>query len=487
MAVIILAGLLVSCGGEDVPEETSEMNAPDTEPAETEIQDGLPSDLDYQGKTVNFLYREEVSDKFYVDSEDGDIVHDALYRSFRSVEERLNVEIEVTRRPGHIVSERDNYLNHIRSVVMAGDSAYDFVDIMIGNAPIMVQEGLFKDLAANEHIDLDKPWYIPGITDTVSLDGKVYFVSGDASIDYLDCAFALFFNADTAQAYGVEDLYACVEDGKWTVDKVRELAAQTSMDLNSDGNYTEEDKLGFIVHDYTHTYGIIGSTGVQVLRRLADGAFEFVLGSEHDFDACAKSNELYKNTVGAYYPGISNAYAEHQERYDQITNRFMSGDIFLMTAEIGDSIRLLRNMKSTYGILPFPKFDEAQENYITWSRSTHNAFSMPITCGDPSMAGAVFEALSSSNYRVLVPAYFEVALKTKYVYDSGSARMYDLIRSSMKLDAGFIYNNAFGNPIGAAYNAITAGSELASGIDSTKDSTLMKIEQYMENVRSNCE
>ena len=112
---------------------------------------------------------------------------------------------------------------------------------------------------------------------------------------------------------------------------------------------------------------------------------------------------------------------------------------------------------------------------------------MPVTCRDPSMAGAAFEALSSSNYNVLVPVYFEVALKTKYAYDSGSARMYDLIRSTMKPDFGFVYNNAVGNPLNTPYTAITGNGSIASALESTRKNTLAKLDSYLENIKNNCE
>lgn len=97
-----------------------------------------------------------------------------------------------------------------------------------------------------------------------------------------------------------------------------------------------------------------------------------------------------------------------------------------MTAEIDDSVSQLRDMKDAYGILPYPKADENQKEYVSSARNTHNAFSMPITCEDPDMAGAVLEALSSSNHDTVLPAYFETALKKKYARcPDDSARMYE--------------------------------------------------------------
>ena len=71
-------------------------------------------------------------------------------------------------------------MNHITSTILAGDSEYDFGDLMIGNSPVLMQQGIFLDLAQNKYIDLDKPYYLGGLMDQGAIDGKLFFVSGDA-------------------------------------------------------------------------------------------------------------------------------------------------------------------------------------------------------------------------------------------------------------------------------------------------------------------
>ncbi len=94
--------------------------------------------------------------------------------------------------------------------------------------------------------------------------------------------------------------------------------------------------------------------------------------------------------------------------------------------------------------------------------------SMTATCADPDAAGAALEALSSSNHSTVLPAYFEIALKTKYSRDPDAARMYDLIRSKMELDFTCIYNNAIGNPEGVFITAVASENSLTSTIASRR-------------------
>ena len=99
-ALLLLAAMLMqACGGDGgQPTGTTDpSNAPEADEAvETTADpylDDLPADLNLNGKAVTFLYREEVSNEFYTDTMNGDIVNDAIYESIRSVEERLNADI----------------------------------------------------------------------------------------------------------------------------------------------------------------------------------------------------------------------------------------------------------------------------------------------------------------------------------------------------------------------------------------------------------
>lgn len=485
---LFLALLLsaVSCGGTTAPTDgtsgETETSAPeDTSP---KYADDLPSDLRFDGKTVTFLYREEVSNEFFADQADGDVVNDAIFDSFRNVEERLGVDINVVKRPGHYTDVRQEYMNHITSTILAGDSEYDFVDLMIGNSPILMQQGIFHDLAQNKYIDLDKPYYLGGLMDQGAIDGKLFFVSGDASLGYMKCAFAMYFNQRLVEDFGIGNPYDIVDAGKWTLDKVAEIASAASQDIDGNSKYDIEDKLGFVVHDWNHPKGFWASTESVMYSRDSSGEWKFTYGSEHDIDVVNKLYNLMYANEGSWFPGITNAVPEYQELYGKISAKFASGEIFIMTAEIDDSVSQLRDMKDDYGILPYPKADENQKEYVSSARNTHNAFSMPITCEDPEMAGAVLEALSSSNHDTVLPAYFETALKKKYARDDDSARMYDIIRDSMKLDFGYLFGNAIGNPESIFVDSYKKENSLASNVAKNQKRLDQALAKYLENLRS---
>ena len=70
----------VSCGGKTTPSDDTSGNTETSAPEDTspKYADDLPSDLRFDGKTVTFLYREEVSDEFFADQADGDVGNDSI-------------------------------------------------------------------------------------------------------------------------------------------------------------------------------------------------------------------------------------------------------------------------------------------------------------------------------------------------------------------------------------------------------------------------
>jgi hypothetical protein len=94
-------------------------------------------------------------------------------------------------------------------------------------------------------------------------------------------------------------------------------------------------------------------------------------------------------------------------------------------------------MKDTYSILPYPKWDSAQELYLTNADDKFQVFSIPKTASDTEFIGTIFEAMSAESYKSVYPAYYDVALKGKYSSDPMTANMIDLIMSGRKFEFSF--------------------------------------------------
>lgn len=97
-------------------------------------------------------------------------------------------------------------------------------------------------------------------------------------------------------------------------------------------------------------------------------------------------------------------------------------------------------MENDYGILPYPKWDEAQTEYYTMVDGSHDILAVPITATNLERTGIITEALSAESYKRVIPAYYETALKTKYARDDESVQMLDMIANSRVFDIGYVYD-----------------------------------------------
>ena len=99
-------------------------------------------------------------------------------------------------------------------------------------------------------------------------------------------------------------------------------------------------------------------------------------------------------------------------------------------------------MDYDFGILPWPKYDEASEYYANVDAAT-NMIVVPITNQVPDNTGLVLESLAILGREHVIPAYYDVALKTRDSRDEDSAEMMDIIVAHRVFDLGY-YNTDMG-------------------------------------------
>ncbi|MBR2021406.1 MAG: hypothetical protein IJ939_03130, partial [Clostridia bacterium] len=66
---------------------------------------------------------------------------------------------------------------------------------------------------------------------------------------------------------------------------------------------------------------------------------------------------------------------------------------------------------------------------------------MPITVSDYERSGKIIEALCAVGNKNVIPAFYDVSLKTKFSRDYESEAMIDIVRESLIYDLGYISGN----------------------------------------------
>lgn len=429
----MLAGI-VSCGsdaGGTVTTDGGDKTDTTTAAEDTEIHDDLP-ELNFGGDKFTILvedYGGYCGADFYVEESDGDVVNDAIYNRNRKVSERLNLDLDWVMFT-HSWDDRSDFTTKFRSGVLAGDGSYDLAAGLGYFMPSFVSDGILSDMSTLPYIDPEKLWWSDKFMDASSIDGKYYFVTGDASLGLIKNMFCVYENLDLAEKLGVENLYDVVRDGKWTLDKMREVASLYYVDLDGDTKAGQADQFGLLLNSRNHFTGFIESLGVDIVDISGDDP-KLVFGNAHNTDVVSKLSDMIFGTDGIYF----DTKGESETMYESI---FRNGNVLLATGWFMHT-DAFRDVNFGYGVLPYPKWDESQKDYATTVLTTYSVLTIPTDCADKERAAAVCEALAYESWKSVTPAYFETALKVKYVADNDSAQMFDIIRDGVSFDFGYIY------------------------------------------------
>ena len=102
----------------------------------------------------------------------------------------------------------------------------------------------------------------------------------------------------------------------------------------------------------------------------------------------------------------------------------------------------VRNMTSEYMIMPMPKYDENQEDYITPFSTSVGMALIPVTAVDADTSGMILEYMSYLGEKNVVPVYIEQTLKLKYASDPQVMEMvqYIIDRAAFTLTQAMIWN-----------------------------------------------
>ena len=153
----------------------------------------------------------------------------------------------------------------------------------------------------------------------------------------------------------------------------------------------------------------------------------------------------------------------------------------LFSPEVLIHIETMRDSDVDIGILPVPKFTEAQESYYCYADGhCVNAIGVPVTNLASEKIGFVLEAMAAESKNNLTPAYFEVCLTDKYVRDPDSAEMLSLVMESAVLDLGEVFQ--WNNITSTVSEAINNGSAIASTITAQESAVNKSIEKTVKAI-----
>ncbi len=452
MSVIMMTLVLASCADTSDPEITTEAPQANTQlpvdettadpryDADGYLKDDLPTDLNYGGETISLLVWDDVEhEEFHLAYEElsGDIVEQSIYDRNLKVEERLGVKLAFIRVKGNSenISSWNSYVNNSVST-----NAKEF-DILAGYSISIAKcatNGYLYNMLDKEceYLNFEQPWWSQLLLEQATFGDNLYFASGDISRNALEMMYVCYAHNALLDQYNLQNPQELVPSGDWTYEKFIEMCKGVYKD-DGDGvkNCAKEsgDIFGYVtsrIHVDPWFYG----SGATICERDANG--DIIESPSFAGERVANTVDMLTELLHNSNDGIFTSEVTHQDAFGQGRTLFM-----IERARVSHKALAAKYGDVKFSVVPCPKYDKDQEKYITVMGNPFTLYAIASDIEDPKMASAFIECFASEGYRQVTPAVFELSLKTRYVSDSISGIMYDMIRENITYDVGRLFSD----------------------------------------------
>ncbi len=481
LAVLLLTAALLgtSCGSGDTTTaetkttETEAQTTAETVSALDQTVASLPQ-KDFGGYEFTIMDRSTEHTPWetydvYAESENGDPINDAVFQRNRILEEHYNIKIV----ENPILYPADN----MQKLIIAGDDTIDVFMDGLNALTKMTTGNMLYDYNEIEEIQLEQPWWDQQMRTELSIAGKSFFATGDISVMDNEATWCILFNKKMIEDYDMGDPYELVRTGKWTLDQMYEMAKAVAKDVDGDGKMTGADQFGFLTETY-NVYALWVGGNNMIIEKDDN---ELPVSSMYNERSASVYDKVLEMQFDASVSGIAGstifpAYSDMNVCFTEGRGLFDYGAMALVSD--------FRESETDFGILPSPKYDEAQENYRnTFSPYNLMAYAIPVTAGDISRTGTIMEAMAQVSQHLLTPAYMDVSLKGKFIRDEESEEMIELLLATRSYDLGAIFQ------WGTSFSIFNTATDkkigtFASQVEKSQKSLDNAIQKYIDQLNS---
>ncbi len=479
IALFLLAAMLATtaCGG-DTPDKPDNS---DTTPANGNDTTPVVEGYDYQGKDFNDYefamlnldtqYGSYI--RFDFEEQTGEQLDDAVYDRNRYVEDQLNISLSevILARGSEWQTGQAAICEALMQQVMADDDDYDAAYLPVIYKRDILADIYILNLADIPQLHIYEEYWDAAINESLTVNDNLFVASGPLNMMTLDTAWVMLFNQDLMDDLKMEYPYQLVRDGKWTIDKMGEYAAACA-NLNGDASFKFTEGGNAVYGILSHSSApakLLFSAGVDFYDIDKNGDIVLNLGDEKIFSTLEKLNSAMDIMSGKGY--FNNGDINTVDGYVGAFN--LERGVFL-AAQLKEST-VLRSMEATFGLLPYPKFDESQENYRVAIGTGSEYLGIPTTQDDPSRAGFILDALTYESHKDVLPVFYDVTLSQKGLRNDESIEMLEIVWNTRSISLLDFYGiDKLAGNLGNLISGGT-GTGTASSIIATNEPTMIQL------------
>ncbi len=488
LALILAALSLLSCsdnGGEETKPasaETVQQSASNTESeSETEAEKTVTdtvrekySSYSYDGYEYKVLapapgahFGDQTGltdiSEVWTEETNGTPLNDAIFTRNLATEDLLGIKVSP------VYGNSDGAIrDQVRTEVTAGATDYDTVLNGMDSIGPQAQNGLYLNLM--DYLDTKNSWWDKNIVDAFTLwNSKLYWISGDINV-YDDFAVeVLFANKTILEENGFGLPYQDVLEGKWTIERMYEMAKACEKDVDGNGKMVVGKDIVGHIECNDHIKHWIYAMGEKSCDIDSEGNLEVNILTESHISAVDT---------------LFNYMVEKQMTYTANWDQFFKGTVVFCGNMLGP-INSLREMESDFGVIPMAKKDETQENYGHYvSNGWTTAYAIPMTNKDPDRTGIILEVLCGFSTDTVRSALYDVLFAAKLVRDTESVEMLNIIFDTKSYDwaVDFSWGGSFANLYNGIYN--TKNNTYVSGATKSQKIINKMLDRVIEDFKN---
>ena len=357
-----------------------------------------------------------------------------------------------------VMLEREDLTDMVKNDVTSGTGEYHMVyGSMCEALNDLMPNGYLYSLYDLPYVDLTSAAWDQSMHEGLAIGKYLPMATGAITPDASLQTSLLLFNAQMAEENGF-DLFAYAAYGDWTIDKMYSVCKITFADLNGDAVLElENDRFGF-VGSHLDAQAFATGFGASLISKDENNlpmpdtvAMDRMQAAYSDFYKLATSSISYYVTR-----------QESLQNMDALTNCFADGRALLWASDVQGALEMMNADTVRYGILPYPKLDQSQEQYCSYVDCQATAVMVPEHSDSEklALAGYALEAMAQISQRL----YYD-KLAMRVAPTEKDMEMIQLVWQTKTLDFG---SNYF-------FMSMACSQSFASAMESGNSSVISQI------------
>ncbi|MBQ8207216.1 MAG: hypothetical protein IJZ89_00580, partial [Clostridia bacterium] len=429
--------------------------------AQTYVDDKITEKYDFEGYDFTFLNSAAVYYMYiYLDPDmTGDVLDDTCFERNLMAEDYFNITISEETQP------YADLASYAKTLILADEDVYDAMYIPAAKLTPLISENLFYDLLEIEELHIDNIWWDQPLIERNIIEDRLFYATSDLNLMAFEGIWCMYFNEDLMINLGLDLPFELALNGEWTFDAMKQYCAAAA-NLNGDASFV------FDVNGNA-TYGLVSmgtphymayGLGAEYTSRDDNGKYQFTADTDTEFSS------VWESLIGFFGPddGMHVLGTATDLDPDGYYGIFEANRALFLHAELKGAT-MLREWEGSFGLLPQPKYDAAQESYNSNIFSSCLSFCIPNTNTNLERTGIIVDYLTYMSYTSLMPRYYDIHVALKALGREESIKVLDLVRGTRGCEVAVPYGWATDLNDSLKKLALENNLAIASTIETYKD------------------